>query len=195
MKKLIIIALTLFSLCTVQAQKVKKGNDNSQREIEYQLANQKYKEQEYAEAGKIFFNLYKKYNQQHYLNQYVECTIRTGEYDKAEKALKDYIKRNNTAWKPIADLVYVYTLDGKKSEADKIYQVTIDANGTDDYEVKDNNVGFNMILNNRAAVVYHISPRYNVGATFTMSTPLFNNDKVIVNQTKWLIRAFFGLRL
>lgn len=64
-----------------------------------------------------------------------------------------------------------------------------------DYEVKENNLGFNMILNNRAAVVYHISPRYNVGATFTMSTPLFNNDKVVVNQTKWLLRAFFGLRL
>ena len=116
MKKLIIIVLTLFSLCTAQAQK--RNNDNTQREIEYQLANQKYKEQEYAEAGKIFLNLYKKYNQQHYLNQYVECMIHTGEYDKAEKALKDYTKKNNTAWKPLADLVYVYTLDGKKNEAD-----------------------------------------------------------------------------
>ena len=119
MKKLIIIVLTLFSLCTVQAQKVKKNNDNTQREIEYQLANQKYKEQNYAEAAEIFHRLYKKYNQQHYLNQYVECTIRTGEYDKAEKALKDYTKKNGTAWKPLADLVYVYTLDGKKNEADK----------------------------------------------------------------------------
>lgn len=118
MKKLIIIVLTLFSLCTAQAQK--RNNDNTQREIEYQLANQKYKEQEYAEAGKIFLNLYKKYNQQHYLNQYVECMIHTGEYDKAEKALKDYTKKNNTAWKPLADLVYVYTIDGKKNEADKV---------------------------------------------------------------------------
>lgn len=63
------------------------------------------------------------------------------------------------------------------------------------YEVKDKNVGLKMILNNRAAVVYHISPRYNIGATFNMSTPLFNNDKVVVNQTKWMAHIFFGLRL
>ena len=64
-----------------------------------------------------------------------------------------------------------------------------------DYEVRGDNVGFSMILNNRAAVVYHISPRYNVGATFTMSTPLFNNDKVIVNQTKWFDTRFFRTEL
>ena len=63
------------------------------------------------------------------------------------------------------------------------------------YEVKDKNVGLKMILNSRAAVVYHISPRYNIGATFNMSTPLFNNDKVVVNQTKWMAHIFFGLRL
>ena len=119
MKKLIIIALTLFSLCTATAQKT-KGGDNQQREIEYQLANQKYKEQEYAEAAEIFQRLYKKYGQQHYLTQYADCLIRLGEYNTAEKALKDYVRKNSTAWRPIADLVYVYTIDNKKKEADKI---------------------------------------------------------------------------
>lgn len=62
-------------------------------------------------------------------------------------------------------------------------------------EEKDKKMGFNMILNNRAAVVYHITPRYNVGATFTMTTPLINNDEVVVKQTKWMAHVFFGLRL
>ena len=77
MKKLIIIALTLFSIYTASAQKTKK-TDNSQREVEYQLANQKYKEQNYTEAAEIFQRLYKKYNQHHYMNQYFDCLIRTG---------------------------------------------------------------------------------------------------------------------
>ena len=119
MKKLIIIALTLFSIYTASAQKIKK-TDNSQREIEYQLANQKYKEQNYTEAAEIFQRLYKQYNQQHYLNQYVDCLIRLGNYTTAEKVLKDYVKKNSTAWRPITDLVYVYTIDNKKKEADKI---------------------------------------------------------------------------
>lgn len=119
MKKLIIIVLTLFSIYTASAQKIKK-TDNSQREIEYQLANQKYKEQNYTEAAEIFQRLYKQYNQQHYLNQYVDCLIRLGNYSTAEKILKDYVKKNSTAWRPITDLVYVYTIDNKKKEADKI---------------------------------------------------------------------------
>lgn len=119
MKHLIFIILTLLIVGSASAQKIKK-TDNTQREIEYQLANQKYKEQNYAEAAEIFQKLYKKYNQQHYLNQYIDCLIRLGNYSTAEKILKDYIKKNNTAWRSYSDLVYVYTIDNKKKEADKI---------------------------------------------------------------------------
>ena len=63
-----------------------------------------------------------------------------------------------------------------------------------DDEKKDHGLNFNMIFNERAAVVYHFSPRYLGGASLMMSNSLFDNDKVTVNQNKWIARAFFGMR-
>ena len=54
---------------------------------------------------------------------------------------------------------------------------------------------FNMIFNERAAVVYQFSPRYFAGATLVMNNSVFDDDAVVVNQNKWRARAFFGLRL
>ena len=54
---------------------------------------------------------------------------------------------------------------------------------------------FNMIFNERAAVVYNISPRYFTGATLVMNNSVFDDDVVVVNQNKWRARAFVGLRL
>ena len=54
---------------------------------------------------------------------------------------------------------------------------------------------FNMIFNERAAVVYHFSPRYFAGATLVMNNSVFDDDVVVVNQNKWRARAFFGMRL
>ena len=53
----------------------------------------------------------------------------------------------------------------------------------------------NMIFNERAAAIYHFSPRYFAGASIMMSNSLFDDYAVIVNQNKWLARAFFGVRL
>ena len=54
---------------------------------------------------------------------------------------------------------------------------------------------FNMIFNERAAVVYQFSPRYFAGATLVMNNSVFDDDRVVVNQNKWRARAFFGMRL
>ena len=54
---------------------------------------------------------------------------------------------------------------------------------------------FNMIFNERAAVIYHFSPRYFAGATLVMNNSVFDDDAVVVNQNKWRARAFLGLRL
>ena len=54
---------------------------------------------------------------------------------------------------------------------------------------------FNMIFNERAAVVYNFSPRYFTGVTAVVNTSLFKDDNVTVNQNKWRARAFFGMRL
>ena len=54
---------------------------------------------------------------------------------------------------------------------------------------------FNMIFNERAAVVYNFSPRYFAGATLVMNNSVFDDEVVVVNQNKWRARAFFGFRL
>ncbi len=56
-------------------------------------------------------------------------------------------------------------------------------------------VRFNMLFNERAAIVYNFSPRWFAGATLVMSNSLFDDKQVIVNQNKWVARAFVGLRL
>ena len=54
---------------------------------------------------------------------------------------------------------------------------------------------FNMIFNERAAAVYHFSPRYFAGTTLVMNNSVFDDDVVVVNQNKWHARAFIGMRL
>lgn len=54
---------------------------------------------------------------------------------------------------------------------------------------------FNMIFNERVAIVRNFSERYFAGATLTMNNSLFDADVVTVNQNKWRARAFVGVRL
>ena len=61
-------------------------------------------------------------------------------------------------------------------------------------EMKDHGLCFNMLFNERAAVVYHFTPRFNAGASLIMSNSIYNNDNIKINQNKWLARVFFGVR-
>ena len=54
---------------------------------------------------------------------------------------------------------------------------------------------FNMIFNERAAIVYNFSPRYFASATMVMNNSVFDDNIVVVNQNKWRARASFGVRL
>ena len=54
---------------------------------------------------------------------------------------------------------------------------------------------FNMIFNERAAIVRNFSPRYFAGITLAMNNSVFDDDVVVVNQNKWRARAFLGMRL
>ena len=54
---------------------------------------------------------------------------------------------------------------------------------------------FNMIFNERVAIVHNFSPRYFAGATLVMNNSIFDDEAVVVNQNKWRARAFFGIRL
>jgi hypothetical protein len=63
-----------------------------------------------------------------------------------------------------------------------------------DEEMKDHGLCFNMLFNERVAVVYHFTPRFNAGVSLIMSNSIYNNDNIKINQNKWLARAFFGVR-
>ena len=54
---------------------------------------------------------------------------------------------------------------------------------------------FNMIFNERVAIVRNFSSRFFAGATLVMNNSVFDDDVVVVNQNKWRVRAFLGLRL
>ena len=54
---------------------------------------------------------------------------------------------------------------------------------------------FNMLFNERAAIVHNFSSRYFAGFTLVMNNSVFDDDAVIVNQNKWRARAFLGMRL
>jgi hypothetical protein len=56
-------------------------------------------------------------------------------------------------------------------------------------------IRFNMIFNERAAIIYNFSSRYFAGLTLAMNNSIFDDEYVVVNQNKWRVRGFFGLRL
>ena len=56
------------------------------------------------------------------------------------------------------------------------------------------NIRFNVIFNERLAVVYNFSLRYFAGATLVMNNSVFDDKNVVVNQNKWRARAFIGMR-
>lgn len=60
---------------------------------------------------------------------------------------------------------------------------------------KAQHIRFNMIFNERAAIVHHFSPHYFAGATLVMNNSVFSDKSVVINQSKWRIRAFWGMRL
>ena len=59
---------------------------------------------------------------------------------------------------------------------------------------KSEHMRFNMIFNERAAIVHNFSPRYFAGLTLAMNNSVFDDEAVTVNQNKWRARAFFGMR-
>ena len=63
------------------------------------------------------------------------------------------------------------------------------------YDKEAQHMRFNMIFNERVAIVYHFSPRYFAGATLVMNNSVFDDDAVVVNQNKWRARVSLGMRL
>ena len=95
------------------------AKQNDQIQIDDQLASQYFREHEFDKARDLYASLYQKTGQIHYFQQYAECLIQLKDFDQAEKELKAFSRKNPSHSKSIADLVYVYTLQGKNDKAEK----------------------------------------------------------------------------
>ena len=120
---LILVALFFALSASAQIATPPKGEKqktkNAQVQIDEQLAYQYFSNQEYETARDLFQSLYKKTSQISYFHQYTECLLQLKQFDEAEKELKSFIKKNPNQTKPLIDLIYVYTLDGKSDKAKK----------------------------------------------------------------------------
>ena len=65
----------------------------------------------------------------------------------------------------------------------------------DDERVKVGHMRFDMLFNERAAVVYNFSPRYFAGINALANNSLFGGNHVTIHQSKWAAHAFIGVRL
>ena len=95
------------------------ARQKEQVQIDDQLASQYYREQNYEKARDLYEKLFEKTGQTGYFQQFIECLLHLKEYDKAERELKSFAKKNPNYYKTAADLVYVYTLQGKADKAKK----------------------------------------------------------------------------
>ena len=129
-------SLIVFLLCMVlavqaSAQKDKtkyKPMDAQQKEqaqIDEQLASQYYRDQEYEKARDLYRKLYDRTDMSHYFQQYIECLLALQDYDKAERELKSYAKKNPSYYKATVDLIYVYLQQGKDDRAKKQFDEII----------------------------------------------------------------------
>ena len=119
---LINIAFMLPASAQINTPPKGKKMDARQKEqvqIDDQLASQYYREQNYEKARDLYEKLYEKTGQTGYFQQFIECLLHLKEYDKAERELKSFAKKNPNYYKTAADLVYVYTLQGKADKAKK----------------------------------------------------------------------------
>jgi tetratricopeptide (TPR) repeat protein len=90
------------------------------RELNEQLASKCFQDKEYEKAKELYLQLYKDKSQANYFNQYLECLLRLGDYDNAERELKKFIRNNPNNWKSKVDLVYVYSNSGQNDKANDI---------------------------------------------------------------------------
>ena len=103
--------------------KGKKTNaqQKEQFQIDEQLASQYYRNQDYEKARDLYGKLYEKSGQTGHFQQYMECLLQLKDYDKAEKELKSFAKKQPNYYKVNPDLAYVYTMQGKKDKAAKLF--------------------------------------------------------------------------
>lgn len=110
----------IMSTCILEAQVFSYSKNNqSQRQVNERLARQFYNNKEYDKAKDLYLSLYNDYKHAYYFTQYTDCLLGLGDYERAEKELKSFVKQNTNNWKAQIDLAYVYIKKNEKDKADK----------------------------------------------------------------------------
>ena len=65
----------------------------------------------------------------------------------------------------------------------------------DGERIKAQHIRWNMIFNERIAIVRQFSSKCFASASLVMNNSIFDDNKVIINQNKWRARVSFGMRL
>ena len=125
--------------------KGKKTNaqQKEQYQIDEQLASQYYRNQDYENARDIYGRLYEKSGQIGHFQQYIDCLLQLKHYDKAEKELKSFAKKQPNYYKVNTDLVYVYTMQGKADKAKKQFNEIL--NGLTDNASNIRNLSYGLL--------------------------------------------------
>ena len=103
---------------STKSKKTQQQDPN--HDINEKLASQHFQNQDYEKAKELYLELYKKKGQTQHFNQYVECLIRLGEYESAEKELKKFIRSNPSSSKSKIDLMYIYTKNNQQDKANDL---------------------------------------------------------------------------
>lgn len=90
-----------------------------------QLAYTYYQNKEYDKAGQLFLQLYERTRSSSYLDYYIVCLINGKQYDKAETALKKYLKTDARNKEFLVNLGYVYEQQGKTKKSEEYYEKAI----------------------------------------------------------------------
>ena len=110
----VVCLLCLFVFLTPTSYRAQ--NKDAQQQVDEQLASKLFQKQDYGQAKELYQQLYQQKKQTHLFNQYVECLLRLGEYETAEKELNSFLRKNPSYVKSKVDLVYAYQCDGKRKK-------------------------------------------------------------------------------
>ena len=173
---LLLLALQVDAqISTPPKGKKHKADPNwEQRQIDEQLANQYYREQDYEKAQEIYKKLYHETQQPYHFQQYIECCLILNQYKEAERELKSYYNANPTYSKSLVDLVYVYTLEGKADKAQKQFNEILKT------------------LPENAAVIRNLGNQFASRRLYDMATTIFDkgNEMFAGKETFYMDMAY-----
>ena len=91
-----------------------------QRVSDENLAWEFYRNQDWANAKVLFMKLFEQTKSQHYFNYYLNCLIQLGQYDEAEKVLRQQMRQSRDIQLQV-DLGYIAQMRGDRKRAQEIY--------------------------------------------------------------------------